>query len=218
MNINLLVELRKPKVEGQKFGRLLVLEVVRVAGRWHLKCRCDCGKEVTATYLHVKRGNTSSCGCLHRDRTSASHIKHGGKRVIVPPDKEYCVWQGMIQRCNDQHHKSFPDYGGRGISVCPEWLNSYQTFLSDVGRRPAPGYTIERIDNNGNYEPGNVRWATRREQGSNKSNNRRLEWNGKTQAMSQWAREFGIPYDSLRARLRYGWSMEKALTTPVRSY
>jgi hypothetical protein len=123
----------------------------------------------------------------------------------------------MIDRCTDSKRHDWHRYGGRGITVCQRWRNSYESFFADMGPRPSPQHSIDRIDNDGNYEPGNCRWATTLEQGSNKSNNRLLTFDGQTLTIAQWARKLGIPVGTLNLRIsHYNWPVERALTQPVR--
>lgn len=117
------------------------------------------------------------------------------------------VWRAMLQRCRPGGH---PDYGGRGIRVCDHW-KSYEAFLQDVGKRPSPEHSLDRIDNEGNYEPGNVRWATIKEQNRNTRSNRMLEYEGRTMPLAAWAEEVGLTYAQLRNRLKYGWTLGQAL-------
>lgn len=128
---------------------------------------------------------------------------------------EYQSWNHMRIRCTDPTCDSYARYGGRGITVCERWANSFSEFVADVGRRPGDGYCIERIDNDGNYEPGNVRWATATEQARNRSNNRPVEYEGVTRPLSVWAEECGIARHTLRMRIERGWSVRDALTVPV---
>jgi hypothetical protein len=126
------------------------------------------------------------------------------------------VYQGMIWRCTRPSHNSFEYYGGRGINVCDRWLNSFDHFVADVGARPSPDHQLDRKENDGNYEPDNVKWSTRTEQCLNRRSNRILEFRGRKQAMLLWAKEFGIPRLTLKRRIDdLGWPLEKALTTPV---
>jgi len=123
----------------------------------------------------------------------------------------------MKSRCNNPRHKHFQHYGGRGITVCPEW-DGFEQFLADMGHRPSPKHSLDRIDNDGNYEPSNCRWALHQIQMSNKSTTVRLTYDGRTESLAEWGRLTNIPADTLRARLkRYGWSVEKTLTTAVAS-
>ena len=148
---------------GRRFGRLLVSERVAApsfanpsvrTNRWW-RCLCDCGNQILAPSARLRGGTTHSCGCLRRS--------HGDWK-----SREYAIWAGMIQRCENPKDKNYASYGGRGIAVCPEWRQSYARFLADVGPRPGTDYSIDRINNNGDYDPTNVRWATRSEQQRNK--------------------------------------------------
>lgn len=163
----------KNNLIGNRVGRLIVTfeeKRQRPNGgckRWAL-CRCDCGNEkwISIDALCNKKQPQQSCGCLRIEKTRSRSIKHGDTVGKFAP--EYTLWNNMISRCHNPRVKSWKDYGARGIAVCDRWRCSYQDFLSDVGRRPDPALQIDRINNDGNYEPGNVRWATRREQRANR--------------------------------------------------
>jgi hypothetical protein len=145
---------------GTVFGRLTVLSEAP-ASRWgpRVLCRCTCGTQHVVATASLRTGLSTSCGCLWRETIT----KHG---MWARP--EYKVWAAMIQRCHNPRVKPYANYGGRGIQVCDRWRRSFVAFLRDVGRRPSPDLTLDRIDNDGNYEPGNVRWATWTEQAHNK--------------------------------------------------
>jgi hypothetical protein len=128
---------------------------------------------------------------------------------------EFSSWKSLKERCMNETSKDYPRYGGRGIKVCERW-QKFENFYADMGPRPSPEHTIDRKDNNGPYEPRNCRWATLEEQGNNKRNNVRLSFGGATKTVAQWSREIGIPYDVIHHRLRSGWSVDAALTRPVR--
>lgn len=129
---------------------------------------------------------------------------------------EYGVWRGMKRRCLDPRRRSWPFYGGRGITVCARWNSSFAAFLVDMGRRPSPEHSIDRIDNDGDYEPGNCQWTTRDVQGKNRRNNLLIEFNGKRQTGADWSRELGMRSTTVVAnRLNLGWSVERALTERV---
>jgi len=142
---------------------------------------------------------------------------HGETRGGGKPTVEYSAWQSMIARCENVSNKSFKDYGGRGISVCSAWRKDFAAFLAEVGRRPGPGHSIHRIDNDRGYEPGNVKWATRAEQNSLKRNNHRLVVSGVSRTIAEWARVSGISQKTIGTRLRNGWSEEEAVSTAVDS-
>lgn len=149
---------------GKTLGRLTVMQEYgrSKSGDVLWECQCACGKRTVVRGSQLKRGVVKSCGCLRKLWPLAHFKKHG-----LIHTKEYNAWEGMKQRCNNANSKSYYNYGGRGIRVCDKWANSFMAFLSDVGRCPAPGLSIDRINNNGNYEPGNVRWATATEQSRN---------------------------------------------------
>jgi hypothetical protein len=128
---------------------------------------------------------------------------------------EYIVWAGMKARCCYARHKAYADYGGRGIKVCDRWLNSFENFFQDMGERPSTKYSIERLDNDGDYSPTNCHWALKAAQSINRSDNRLLTYEGKTLTVSQWADELGISHGVLRQRLSRGWSIERTLSQPV---
>lgn len=183
-------------------------------------CRCTCGNTTQVTSGSLKNGNTRSCGCLGRETASARWQKrwmtiglNGKTKHGWHGTSEYRAWTSMINRCVNPRNKSFPAYGGRGITVCERWLHSFLNFLADMGPCPA-GFSLDRIDNDGAYEPGNCRWTTRLVQSNNRRNNRHITFNGKTLTVAQWEREQRYPRTTIKNRLHHGWSIERAITTP----
>lgn len=149
---------------GTVFGRWTVLAPAKrdKHGRKRFLCRCDCGVEKLVAGTYLRHGKSQSCGCLQRERAPGAPIKHG-----MAGTPEYRAWQQMRQRCSNRRHVEWRNYGGRGICVCKEWDQSFQAFYEHVGPRPSSQHSLDRIDNDGNYEPGNVRWATASEQRRN---------------------------------------------------
>ncbi len=190
---------------GQRFERLTVVSLAEMRnGRPRWACRCDCGADVVVAGNHLKSGATRSCGCLQRELMAERSTSHGksGSRT-------YTIWVRMRDRCNNPKNLRFSQYGGRGIKVCDRW-QSFDNFLADMGECP-DGMSIDRVDANGNYEPGNCRWATEKTQQNNRTTNRMITFDGRTQSLSEWAREIGIKPGTLRNRIESGWSLEEAL-------
>lgn len=158
------------------------------------------------------------CGTLPydlvEDRMARKIINENGKSGLGWRTPEYASWNGLTQRCLNPKDPKYPSYGGRGITVCQEWIDSFKRFLEDVGPRPSPDYSIDRIDNNGNYCKENCRWATRSQQQLNRRNNHRLSFNGETLTIAEWARKLGVPKERIASRLRYGWTTERTLSAP----
>jgi hypothetical protein len=207
-----------PKIEiGQRFERLVVIEEAaplikngrRAEHRW--LCQCDCGNTVIVIQGSLRNGTTKSCGCLRRERMGSLTRTHGRSRI---GDGTYKSWRSMLDRCYNENNPDYDIYGGRGITVFSEW-HEFEKFADALGPRP-PKHTIERIDNDKGYEPGNVRWATRREQANNRSNNVFIEWKGEKITLAQAADIAGISVPALRMRLKIGWSIKEALTIPLR--
>ena len=193
---------------GQRFGRLVVDSVEnRVGhGRWAY-CICECGNEKFIRINALKSGSTKSCGCLNRER----HTRHGYLAKEYPHRATYYCWRSMVARCHNLNDSSFARYGGRGITVCDRWRESFESYLEDIGPKPSHRHSLDRIDNDLGYFPGNVRWATSEEQARNRRSNRILAWDGRETSLTGWAEEYGIKPATLWARLRSGWSMGEAL-------
>lgn len=201
-----------PAIKDLKGKRFFKLLVVGYAGQnKHRKslwtCLCDCGATTVAVGNSLTSTLTKSCGCYQRTVS----LTHGDSRIrggIGSP--EYRVWAGLLARCRNASQKN---YGGRGISVCERW-ESFENFLADMGRRPSPKHSIDRVDNDGNYEPGNCRWAVKKQQDRNRRTNRPVEFRGETKCLTEWAEMFGLNPAALAWRLNHGWGTEEAITTP----
>ncbi len=168
---------------------------------------CGCGQNVVCRVGDVKRGFTTSCGCLNRAVAAKRWRTHG--KTGTP---EHGVWKGMRQRCNDPNHIQYKDYGGRGITVCSRW-DEFELFLQDMGPRPSANHDIDRIDNDAGYGPDNCRWVTHQENCRNKRTNVVLAAHGKRQTLAAWADDLGLSQTTLQARLSRGMSVPEALVS-----
>lgn len=200
-------------LSGQRFGNLVVLQYFgrkttpgSTQPRTVWRCRCDCGSEKIVEGGNLKRGSTISCGCVRS--AWLKEETHGQTNSGV-----YSVWAMMHRRCSNQDDKDFERYGGRGIKVCPEW-GDISRFVSDMGPRPV-GLTLDREDNDGNYEPRNCRWASKSTQSNNTSSNRLLTKDGVTLTVSQWAVKIGVIRETLFARIRRGYTTDQILNPVV---
>jgi hypothetical protein len=179
---------------------------------YHDLYRCACGREKEVNRYTFRDGEARSCGCMTGAFISAKKRTHG--QSIGRETRTYRAWQAMRRRCYYVKHKNYLDYGGRGITVCDRWRESFESFLADMGDAPGE-FTLDRIDNDGNYEPGNCRWVDQAEQKRNTRASHNVTYAGKTQCVAAWAEELGISYRTLMARLVRGWSVERALTSPT---
>ena len=209
-----MIYISKPEdMVGKTFDRLTVIGLSHVGSNrkrmW--LCSCSCGGNAVVSTSDLNKGHTKSCGCIKRELDKTKFITHG-ETIGGKLSDTYVAWAAMKQRCNDINFEQYSDYGGRGITICDEWYD-FSKFKSDMGDKPA-GKSLDRRDNNLGYFKENCKWSTREEQGANKRNNVLLTFNGVTQTMSQWAKELGIKYSTLQARVNtYGWTTERALTT-----
>lgn len=196
-------------ITGQRFGRLTVLGPIaskRNGTRW--LCVCDCGRKTEVRGSCLRAGTVKSCRCSW-GRTPT----HGMTNTLA-----FQVWHGMKDRCSNPKNESYPHYGGRGISICAEWVNSFEAFYEHVSKLPHfqdEGYSIDRIDNDGNYEPGNVRWANVIEQRRNQRRNRFITIDNVTRTAIEWASISGIASTTIRKRLDMGWSEYDAVFKPI---
>ncbi len=190
------------------WGDLYVLGVERDGNLVRWKCLCSCGKITRPAAHSVVCGATKTCG----HGVALSRITHG-----LSESREMASYKSMVQRCTNRNSPEYHRYGGRGISVCQRWLDSFENFLSDMGLRPE-GMTLDRINNSVGYEPTNCRWATKRQQANNTRNNRIISVEGTKKTLAEWARDAGMSDRTLRTRLRLGWEPERALSQPVKVY
>lgn len=205
---------RKPvNLRGLISGRLVVvgLSQIRKSRNYYWRCVCRCGnrRDVRATLLIGRK--TKSCGCLARESTSTRNRKHG--KGSTP---EAAIWRAMIARCHNPKSTAYHWYGTRGICVCQRWRDSFENFLEDIGPFPT-GMDLDRINNDGDYEPSNCRFVPTKVNCRNRRNNRLIAMGGETKTMAEWAEITGINAGTLWKRLRSGWSPEKTLTTAIRS-
>lgn len=197
----------KDDLTGKQFNDFTAHEFVgrnsRRVALWH--CSCVCGAERIMAGNVLKSLRNKSCGCRPRPKRT-----HG---MCDAP--EYQAWSNLKKRCYNPRDKRYPQYGARGITVCDRWLSNFAAFYSDMGPRPAGRYTIERKDNNGNYEPSNCKWATYKEQAQNKSTNHPVTLNGETKCLTEWIRLLDIGASVVKRRIKRGWTAERALTAPT---
>lgn len=199
---------------GQKYGAWNV--VGESSDNSKMLCRCDCGRtEHSVRKYDLVHGKSLMC---RRCSVSVSKTSHGAA-PYGNTSPEYNTWVHMIQRCHNSNNKDYKNYGGRGIVVCDMWRESFEAFLLMIGKRPTLKHTIERIDSNGNYEPGNVKWATRFEQNQNTRSNVKLTIEGETKTVSEWSRDArcSVSMFTIYKRLDRGWDPVKAVTTPSRT-
>lgn len=199
---------------GQVLGRWTVLRYSHTSDGprrvvfW--LCRCECGTEAVVRSADLRRGHSLSCGCLKRDATVANFTTHGQAKASGW-SPEYRAWCNMLSRCYNQNGTRWGRYGGRGITVCARWRESFEAFYADMGPRPSKEHSLDRIENDGNYEPGNVRWATRTQQMTNMSRNRLITIGSRTLCLADWAKERGVSIATVKTRMRRGMTIEKAL-------
>lgn len=197
---------------GKRFGRLIVQCRVPSRKKNHKprwKCLCDCGNMIETQASQLQQGQTKSCRCLMAERTREANTTHGktGTRI-------YRIWSGMLNRCRNPNSKDYTHYRKRGIHVCRAWYR-FESFYADMGEPPTGSHELERLDNSRGYEPGNCVWATATQQARNRRSNVLITWSGKTQCVSAWEQELGFSSGRLSRRLRSGWSLKRAIETPV---
>ena len=213
------------KEHGVPNSRLTVIEPaddhITTGGNHYTQwlCQCDCGNHVIVRGAYLRNGNTLSCGCIQKELAQKNIKKLIGRQVVHNDSNTrlYKIWIGMKQRCCNKNDPRYKDYGGRGITVCDEWIASYENFKQwALSNNYNDALSIDRLDVNGNYEPLNCRWATTKEQQNNMRSNRVLTYKGQTHTISEWAEIVGINKSTISKRIiRSDWSVEKALTVPT---
>lgn len=216
---------KRRDITGERFGKLVVIGFERrVKGHTEWRCKCDCGNEVVLQYSKLTAIGVQSCGCMSL-ATAMNNLRKSWKDRRKYISDEFChagniskhplysVWKQIRSRCENPHHASYNNYGGRGIKICDRWRgeNGFENFLNDMGERPSKGYSIDRIDNNGDYCPENCRWATWSEQSNNKRSNVLICIYGKSVSCKQLCDWFGLPYNYLRLRLGRGIDVNEIL-------
>lgn len=198
-------------LSGLNFGRWVVLSRAEKKDHGHVfyNCRCECGSLKTLRGSMLTSGASGSCGCLRNELTSSRSGTHRLTGSLT-----YRSWRSMRDRCLNKAHHNYPRYGGRGITICPEW-DDFEAFLADMGERPSQEYTIDRIDVNRNYAPDNCRWADAKAQGLNRRDTKWLTYRGETLSTKDMAEKYGIPRTALTKRLARGWDVETAISKPV---
>jgi hypothetical protein len=196
---------------GQRFGKLFVVELLGKHGAtWRWRCVCDCGAQKLATTVNLLQGSPNSCGCQFTRKI------HGMASRVTGEHPLYKAWLKMRERCTNPKQHAFHRYGGRGIKVCDRWMYDFATFAADMGPKPTPQHSLDRIDGDGDYEPGNCRWATATEQCRNQISNRLVTFIGREMTLAEAVELSGLNYHAVKARIsRLGWTAERALTTPI---
>ena len=198
---------------GKHFGKLTVIQFV---GRnkdyrdmW--ECQCVCGNKTVTDGKSLRNGNTKSCGCMKRTEAARKNTKHGSSKTRL-----YHIWTGIKRRCLNPNDPKYKNYGHRGITICREWRENFVGFQEwAISHGYTDSMSIERIDVNKGYEPANCTWIPPSKQALNKTTTKRIEFNGETKSMSEWAKELGLNYGTLKSRIDHGWDPERALTENI---
>ena len=201
------INMKKINLTGQKFDRLLVIKEsnIKKGGKTCWECLCDCGNYKIVVGTNLTLGKSKSCGCLHNELLTQRNITHNQRHTKI-----YEIWKTMKQRCNNPNLKNYKNYGGRGIKVCDEWINSFESFYEwSMQNGYSPELSIDRIDNNGNYCPENCRWTTRYNQSRNRRNNHYITFNNDTKIITDWAIFFNINPKNISSRISQGQDIQK---------
>jgi hypothetical protein len=207
---------------GKKYNLLTIIKDLGTRKYSHGKCvatfviaECECGKQFDVRLHSLRSNQTISCGCILRQAYRKYGIKI--KKHFKSKTKDHSRWWDMITRCYNKNSTSFKHYGGRGICVCDEWIQSFDKFMEDMGPPPTDKHTIDRINVNGNYCKKNCRWLTMKQQSLNRRNTKKIEYNGQNLSLSEWSEKLNFNHSVLGKRLKRGWSFEKAISTPIKN-
>ena len=207
---------KRAKLKGKTFNYLTVICYHQTLKNKHgiqsaiWKCRCKCGNITLVSSTNIKGGHIKSCGCFQRESVGKINRTHGRSRT-----PEYRIWTQMKSRCYNPNTTDYKYYGGKGIKVCDKWVNSFESFFMDMGKRPSLLHTIDRIENNTDYTPENCKWATRKTQTRNRSNTKTLTYKGETKPMAAWAEILGLNYTTVQSRVARGWDVNDIIETPI---
>lgn len=200
---------------NKKFGRLLALEKTKLNNQTFWACKCDCGKQINVLTANLTCNRVKSCGCLKIDKFIERSTIHNQRHTLL-----YEIWKGIKQRCLNPNNRSYKNYGGRGITICDDWKNDYTLFYNwSIQNGYKKGLSIDRINNNGNYEPSNCRWVNKEIQANNTRSNKYITINGITKSLSDWLKDYDISFTIYYRRTKiYNWSSIQAITTPKGIY
>lgn len=195
----------KIDLTGKQFDRWTVVKQAtqKLYGKPAWECLCTCGNTGIVAGSALRMGESRSCGCLMKE-VAAENLRAAATKHGMHNTPMYFRWLGIKLRCYHPTHYAYPRYGGRGITMCDEWKNSFKSFYAYIGDPPSEAHSLDRIDNNGNYEPGNVRWATKQEQANNRSDNVRITFNGETKTLAEWGRTLGVTPEAVAWRVKHG--------------
>ena len=197
--------MRRIDLTGQRFGRWTVLRYAYTTRQSCWEVQCDCGTISIRGIAVLRNGSSRSCGCWRKELWSQAVTKHGG--TYTP---EFRIWQHMKDRCHNPNNTGYQNYGARGISVDERWRHNFENFLADLGRRPSAKHSLDRIDNDGNYEPGNCRWATHKEQKRNRRNSRIVTIDGLTACLSEVCERLGLDRGRVYSLMCRGYTAQEA--------
>lgn len=198
-------------ITGLVVGRLTAVSFAGMKPRAMWLCRCECGNECEIATKYLTSARTVSCGCVRSEKSGSRLRTHG--KTLTP---EHKTWKSIRQRCNNENDKAFDNYGGRGIKMCERWKNSFEAFLEDMGTKPSRNHSIERLNNDGDYDPSNCVWATKKVQNRNTRRTTYVNYRAHTHKLCELCASLGVSDAVVRWRISRGWTVEQAIETPIR--